>query len=45
MEGNWEAFSAIMGSPYLTPEVGDSKVRYLSVMMKIAYKYGEDKLR
>jgi hypothetical protein len=34
-----------MATPYLTPEVADSKVRYLSVLLKTAYKYGEDKLR
>ena len=45
MRPNWEAFQAIMGSSYLSPEVLDSKVRYLSVFLRTLYRYGDEGLR
>jgi len=32
MRPNWDAFQQILGSAYLSPEVLDSKVRYLTVL-------------
>lgn len=45
MRPNWEAFQSILASAYLTHEVLDSKVRYLSVLYKTLYKYGDDSLK
>ena len=45
MRPNWEAFQQILSSAYLSPEVLDSKVRYLAVLYQTLYKYGDDGLR
>jgi hypothetical protein len=45
MRANWESIQHILGSAYLSPEVQDSKVRYLTVLYSTLYKYGDDSLR
>lgn len=45
MRPNWESFEQILKSSYLSPEVLDSKVRYLSVLFTTLYKYGDDGLK
>ena len=45
MRLNWDAFQGILASSYLSPEVLDSKVRYLSVLLSTLYSYGDDGLR
>ena len=45
MAPNWEAIASIMGSTYMSPEVIDSKVRYLSIILRVLYKYGNDSMR
>lgn len=45
MKPNWEAFTQIMNSSYLSSEVLDSKVHYMSLLMGIIYNYGTDKFK
>jgi hypothetical protein len=43
--GMWEQVAQILISPYMTPEVGDSKVMYMSLLLKTVYKYSDEKVR
>jgi hypothetical protein len=45
MRPNWDTIQQILSSSYLSPEVLDSKVRYLTVLLYTLYKYGDDGLR
>lgn len=45
MRPNWDSFESVLNSAYLSPEVLDSKVRYLSVLFSTLYKYGDDGLK
>jgi len=45
MRPNWDSFQTILASSYLSPEVLDSKVRYLSVLLTTLYSYGDDGLK
>ncbi len=45
MRPNWDSIQQILSSAYLSPEVLDSKVRYLSVLISTLYKYGDDGLK
>lgn len=40
-----EVFQQIMNSSYLSPEVLDSKVKYLTVLFKVLYPYTDDKFK
>jgi hypothetical protein len=42
---NWEVLSQILNSAYLSPEVIDSKVRYVTVLYKNLYRYSEDSFK
>ena len=34
-----------MGSSYLSPEVLDSKVKYMSILFKVIYNFGDDRFK
>lgn len=43
LKPNMDSFKQIVNSSYLSPEVIDSKVQYLSIVMEIIYTYSSDK--